>query len=192
MRRKLITVAILVTALLGFSISAAFAFNSKELQSQASTPLCADANGTSGDSITGKSCSGGNNQIFSSNADNICNGSNKVTDGTGNDCPFLPGLGLDQKYVGDPIVTIPNVHYGTIWQSTGVNTDIVQVNSGSMTAWVIDGTCSVGFGCSLVNVAASNTLNVNGNYESACSEGAGSALKLEDTPTANKCVWQAQ
>jgi hypothetical protein len=199
MKRLVIIAAFLAVALIGAVPALASShhvqqqsrrFGGKELVSQASTPLCANADGTTGDKVIGAAtpCGGGHNEIFSEVADNICNGDNVVTQ----NCPFTVGLGLNATFKNWHIYKISNDFYGTLWWETFAPANILQETSGDGVSWVQFSDCSSSGGCSLINIAASNALNSYGHYAAACSEGLNNALKLEDTPTASRCAWNSQ
>lgn len=100
------------------------------------------------------------------------------------DCPFTPGLDLNNTFNGDPIITIVNDANGMNFRSNSAGTGIVESSDpGDGQLWVIDGV-------KLVNVYASDKLNEVDHYKRACTMGSGVQVAItSSTFGGNNCQW---
>lgn len=165
-------------------------FSNKELQSQASTVLCAYTSGQNGADVYGKTCSGTVRQTWTTSYLNICGGTH-VVDGAGSTCPFENGSGLNNLFTGDDIIVIDNPHSSTNWWSGFLNhvySEPDGTGSGGPGVWVQDGDCAAH--CLLINVLGSKGLGYQ-HYWAACTEGTDQPVLFEDTPasTTGRCKW---
>jgi hypothetical protein len=194
--RRLAVAFAAIVAVLGIGLTAAHAFTNANLDSQATTSLCADADGNVNDNVFGNSlstCGAAQDQLFTTTAQNICDGSNVVEDGQNNQCPFDAGYNINHMFVGDKIVQIWNGdQVATAWLCQYHQCRVHQSHGGAYTAWVIDGNCGGTNGCEFISVAGTNDWDVYGQYWAACSNGSGHDLVTENTPASStgRCFWK--
>jgi hypothetical protein len=150
-----------------------------------STPLCMNGFDGSGGLIKGFHYTPGDAQDVAVTQDTtICGPKGEVTA----DCPFKPGLNLNNLNIGEPIVYINNYTNGKLYyaDSSGnlregsVGDDFVL--SGNLTGTDPES--------DLIDVQASNALSISNEWDEACTTGLGNPIVVKfHSPTDARCIW---
>jgi hypothetical protein len=146
-------------------------------------PLCMTGSGVDGAAVVGEpNLSRGQDVELLRNT--ACGGA--VTA----DCPFTPGLDLNNDFINDPIVTIENPSFGMNYRSNSAGTGVIEESGGGDgQLWVV---APAGLnGSILVNVFASDKLDTKDFYTPACTEGIGAQVALPAIDQGLNCQWSA-
>jgi hypothetical protein len=154
-------------------------FSAGVLCDQESTALCMNAPGLG--TVNGAHYHPGDAQDVSEAVSTNCGG--KVT----SNCPFTLGLGDNNLFLGDSLVTITNLHAGDPYAYNPDNF-IYEVESGNGQVYVQLGDEVNGFAY-LINVYATDLLGVYQDPVYICTNGSLALLGETGNPASTDCGW---